>query len=398
MKYSSLLLIFLFAASPLAAYSDGTPSPDCCSYESSFDIRRDRWWVDADYLLWTIKFSPEPVPLVATGPVVPNLSPFLDLPGTSVLIGGHPIDLSWRSGGKFAIGCWLDDEHVFASEISYFFLGKRSHQSKVHSNGSDNSEFLAFPFINALTGSESSTRIALPGSFSGTATLTVSNELLGAEWNFLMSSSYDFYGNCKWLGGFRYWNFKDRLTFTTSSPSITVPGDIFRTHDTFHTTNNFYGGLLGAEWRYRWCDLFFNIQGKVALGAMCEKLNIDGELVANEFSDSTKAETFDAGYLAMSTNNGRHTKTRFAVLPEVNINFGYQPKDWCSIEIGYSFLYVNSVLWAGNQVDRVINPTQAPAITNNPSTTPVGPKRPKALLKNAAFWAQGFNIGITASF
>ncbi len=55
-------------------------------------------------------------------------------------------------------------------------------------------------------------------------------------------------------------------------------------------------------------------------------------------------------------------------------------------------------MWASNQIDKNINPSQAPAITNNPSMKVVGKSLPKPLLKTNDFWAQGLNTGVEFQF
>ena len=54
--------------------------------------RWDSFWADVDYLYWKIQNSHEPAPLVIQGP-------------SSVVLGGKNIDMGWRSGGRFALGC-----------------------------------------------------------------------------------------------------------------------------------------------------------------------------------------------------------------------------------------------------------------------------------------------------
>ena len=158
------------------------------------------------------------------------------------------------------------------------------------------------------------------------------------------------YNNCPLkliaLAGFRYWNFEERLRFSVNAPHIHKPTQIYRTKDHFHTNNNFYGGQIGLGIEYRYRDFFFNAKGKVALGAMCEDSSIRGEFITNEFNKSHKSQTFRGGYFALPSNIGHHKRTRFAVIPDVNVNVGYQVFDCLRIYAGYTFFYVNEVLWA----------------------------------------------------
>ena len=50
----------------------------------------------------------------------------LGVPGTTALLGGSSIDNEERSGGRFAIGFWLDPCQRLGLETSFFFLGQRT--------------------------------------------------------------------------------------------------------------------------------------------------------------------------------------------------------------------------------------------------------------------------------
>ena len=358
-----------------------------------------QFWLSGDYLYWWIKDSPAPIPLVTEGPVVPNQTAVLGRPGTHLLLGGKEINNRGRSGGRFGAGYWFDSDRVFGLEARYLFLSHRSKTKSVYSNGQSNSPFLALLFFDAERSSESSTRIALLGVFSGRATLKVENWMQDAELN----GSFKVFNRCdcfdlKILLGFLWWNFNENLTFKTSSPFVIPPIDIFQTKDRFRAHNNFYGGQVGLTAEYLWNRFSLQVRGQIALGAMRGKLLIKGQLVTNDFDNNGAAEKFPAGYLALSTNEGHHHRTRFSVIPQVNADIGYDLANWTSIHIGYTFLYATEVMWASNQIDRQINPSQSPAISGNPSTTVVGVSRPKALFKTKSFWAQGLNVGLQFQF
>jgi len=66
--------------------------------------------------------------------------------------------------------------------------------------------------------------------------------------------------------------------------------------------------------------------------------------------------------------------------------------------VGYSFLYISGVARPGDQIDRAINPNQAPAITvaNPPPLN--GPSRPAFPAADSDFWAHGVNLGVRLRF
>ena len=116
-------------------------------------------------------------------------------------------------GGRVALGYWLDDNHCFGTEISYFFLPNQSKRDVVSSNGSPNSPLLLIPFFNVVTGAEDSTAIASPLlQFKGRAALKLENNMQGAEWNIVSTDSpYSCGSSFVGLAGFRYWNFEEEL-------------------------------------------------------------------------------------------------------------------------------------------------------------------------------------------
>jgi len=227
------------------------------------------------------------------------------------------------------------------------------------------------------------------------------NQVQNAELNGLMTLPFDCCVNMALLGGFRYWNFNESLTFTTNSPYLHLPDDVFITTDKFDVQNNFYGGQLGVVMDYK-CNCFdINMKAKIALGANCGQVDIHGSLLTNEFNPVEgvgAAETYTGGFFALPTNIGNHKKTYFSVIPEININFGYQIMDCLRLQVGYTFLYVSNVLWAGKQIDPNLNPTQMPAYEYVPSPALAGEATPEVLMHTDDFWTQGVNVGLVFTF
>lgn len=354
----------------------------------------ERFWFDADYLYWKLKNAPEPVPLVVQGPVKGS-GPVLGQPGYSVVLGGRSIENDWRSSGRFSLGCWFDPSQCLGAEIGYFILPTTSKKHSVFSDGTTGSPFLTLPYFDALIEQENSFPLSDPGNFSGTVRLKEKNFMQSAEVNLVTSTACTRCLRYGLLAGLRYWNFTEQLTFDTSSPFIRNP-DVFQTQDKFHTQNHFYGAQIGARLDYNVCNFILNIKGKLALGAMCQKLDIHGVFLTNDFTG--QLEKFEGGYFALPTNIGSHKKTGFSAIPEVNINVGYQLMECLTFKVGYTIICATNVLWAGKQIDRKINPLQSVAMTLNPDAQLVGEPSPKASLKSECLWIQGWNAGLEFKF
>lgn len=361
------------------------PCKDCSSVDQC-NICQNQFWLEADYLYWQIQDSPEILPLVIEQPVVNGLF--------NVVLGGKKIKNDWHSGARFTLGYWFDSCNSLGAEVNYFFLGKKSNQSNVASD-ENGSPRLRVPFFNVNTGQPDSTAVATPGLFKGDAFLKISNRMQGAELNIIKAISLENSSNFKVLGGFRYWNFDDSVTFFVDSPLVAFP-TVYNNQDKFNTQNNFYGGQIGACFDQCFSCFQFNVKGKVALGAMCQRSIVHGRFKTNEFTGSV--QTFAGGYFAQPTNMGNHKKTRFSVIPELDISIGYQIMDCLRVRAGYSALYASGVLRAAKQMNSAINPTQSANIEFTPTPVLVGEPSPQAKLKSSGLWTQGINVGLDFSF
>ena len=363
---------------------------DCCYFEC------DNFWFDADYLYWQIQDSPEPVVLVTSGTSASSLN--LSSTSSNVL-GGRSIKNDWRTGGRFALGYWFDQNRCFGLETNYFFLPSESKSAYVASTGAPGSLWLGVPYFDVETGvnAESAYVFAQPGFYTGFAKYKLRNSMLNAELNALTTYSCGCDMNLSFLAGFRYWNFDESFKFLASSPDYGKPSQIYQTTDKFDVQNNFYGGQVGIAFDYNYNCFSFSVKGKIALGGNCGRIRIHGNLLSNVNTDGILKE-FDGGIFAQPTNIGNHSNSIFTVIPEVNANIGYWFTDSLRVHVGYNFLYVNNVYWAGNQIDHDINPTQSSLLSPNGPSTLVGVAAPIAKNRTASLWTQGVNAGIEFKF
>jgi hypothetical protein len=343
-------------------------------------------WFSAEYLLWWIKDSPLPVPLLSTGAI--------GAPGTSTLLGNQQIDNEGFQGGRFSAGYWFDDQHAWGIEGIYFFLGQRSVSEQFNSNPFGGS-VVGFPFFD-VSGTATATglpgeafmALGVPGASVTHASVSLSSFLQGAEVNGL----YNLWCcNClrvDLLAGLRFLQLQEKLGFATEMTTLGVgPGlTSMSTQDQFNTRNDFYGGQVGAKAEYVVGPWFVNGTAKVALGDIHEILDVSGQNTISMAGGSPVTTT--GGLFAQRTNIGHLSHNRFAVIPEVDFNVGYQFTDWFRAFVGYSFLAVSDVARPGDQIDRNVNPTQLFG------GTLAGPARPLPLLRESSFWAQGINFGV----
>src|SRR5262249_38489401 len=129
---------------------------------------------------------------------------------------------------------------------------------------------------------------------------------------------------------------------------------------------------------------------KCAFGVTHQSLDIDGgQRIA---SINGQVQTFRGGLLALPSNIGHFSQSRFAVVPELNLKFGYNLTENVRVFVGYDFLYWSNVLRPGDQIDLALD---ANAVPNSGAPFPAaGQVRPVVPFRTTGYWATGMNAGI----
>jgi hypothetical protein len=344
------------------------------------------WSISAEALSWWFKASPAPAPLVTDG--------LVGQPATHVFLGGRDLDTNPNPGLRLTAGYMVTERRGW--EGSVFYMPPRSTSRSVSSSGQPGSTDLFMPYFDVTRPGESAFKLSSQGAFAGSAKEELESSLLGAELNGTVRLT----GAGPWrvdlLGGFRYLRLRETYTFATDTPNISPqPADVYRTQDSFESTNNFYGPQLGVRARAQWQSLVVTGAVKVALGAMVQSVDIDGWTKTNDFNDFGPVQTFNGGYYALPTNIGSYSRTAFGVVPEAAFTVGYQFSPRVSVLAGYTFLYESSVIRAPQSINRNINPTGINALVPK---SPPGPLEPSFTSHTSELWAQGLNVGLTIHF
>jgi hypothetical protein len=362
----------------------------------------ERYWFEADYLLWFIKDAPLPHPLVTTGP--PASGGIIFNPGVKVLAGGSGLDYETFSGGRFTLGRWLGDG-PFGVEGSGFFLKDGLAKIFVNSHPSG-APLLARPIVNAANGNETSVLLSSPGQFAGGLDVNATSVFWGAELNFLGNVLRQGQTGIDVLVGFRYLELDENLDLVSFSEVL--PGGVaafggnpvlapnaLSIRDSFATTNQFYGGQLGVRGTVQRGNLRVDLGGKVAFGVVHQQVRVDG-FTTQVAPGGTIVGTLPGGVLALPTNSGRRARDDDSIVPEGTIRIGYQLTPRLNVNVGYTVIYWDNVARPGDQIDRRVNLLQVPSsFAFGPLT---GPKQPVPLLNDSRFWAQGVNFGLAFRF
>ena len=140
---------------------------------------------------------------------------------------------------------------------------------------------------------------------------------------------------------------------------------------------------------------------KVALGDVNEQVRVNGVTLTNLVAGpGTPLLTYPGGLFAQPSNIGTHSRDRFAVLPQADVNVGYQVFSCARVSVGYSFLYLSNVARPGNEINRALNVTRIP-FNNDPAGSalvPAGPAQPAFNARDSSFWAQGLTFGLEVRY
>jgi len=380
------------------------PDPACGSACDCCEERPARFYATGEYLLWWLKASPVPVPmLTASSDPINNPRAILGNPATSVLFGGRNYDQGAFSGGRLTAGWQVSD--TFGVEGSGFMLQQKTRSFGFRSDAVGN-PVLATPFFDAVANQPFSSFYSLPTPDGGSAAFSfdLTTRVWGAEANLTANVVENDRLRIRALTGFRYLELAEKLrmidqaiffgpTFIFDQAVIPAPGT-FPAFDEFATKNQFYGGQIGADVEANYGKFTFGMRTKVALGSMRQVLAISGATASIPPGGTTSVLTVPGDSFALISNIGRYGHNEFAVVPEVSLNVGYQVTRAINVFVGYNFLYVSQVLRPGDQVDPRWNPALIPTF----GLTPSGPRLPAPLMNQSDWYAHGLNFGVGVRF
>ncbi len=199
------------------------------------------------------------------------------------------------------------------------------------------------------------------------------------------------------LAGYRFLRFREGLTIeedlTSTDPGgVVAIGTTFDVWDSFSTGNDFNGAELGIAYQRDGGSWSWDILAKLAVGNMRQVVDVDG--FTPRCGSRGMPVTNEGGLLALSTNIGRASHNKFAMIPELNLNVQYQLTERLDLSMGYSLLWVTNVARSGDQIDFAVNPSQLPGNGGNLN----GSARPAARFEDTSMWVQGIHAGVVYEF
>ncbi|HEV2948595.1 MAG TPA: BBP7 family outer membrane beta-barrel protein [Gemmataceae bacterium] len=350
-------------------------------------------WISSDYLLGY--FQPARLPaLVTTSPAgTPRArAGVLGLPTTSTLFDGG-VNSDVRSGFRISGGYWFNDERTWGLEVSFMMFES---QATFFSESSTETAILARPFTNAVTGLPNSVVVAFPGSGSGAI---AARDNSGNFYETHIDLSERICG-CGWfrvdgLLGYRFFRYDEGLRIQqTTSPTgaAFVPGTRISATDSFVAENEFNGFDLGFRTEIRGSNWTLDFLTKVATGGIFRQVKIDGNTTTTV--PGAAPVTRSGGVLALSSNIGNHRSEDWTIFPEFGANLSWHITPRLEMRLGYSFLFMNDIVRAHDQLNFNINPGLFP-----PATAAAGsPNQPSFRFHIGDAWIQAINVGVQYDF
>jgi len=343
------------------------------------------FWAEADYLAWSVSGDKLPA-LVTTAPVGTPLgvAGVLGQPTTTVLFGNSSVNNDWRSGGRITGGYWFDPQRSRGIEASFFGLENASTGFAASSGAYP---ILTRPFTNALTGLPDALIASFPGISTGSVNASETSRLFGGGALYRQDIGMWSGQRVNALIGYRYLRSSDTLWITDTASSVAF--GTFTPSDNFKAASNFHGLDLGLTGDWRNGPWSLEWRGKVALGANLNTADVSGSTTSTIAGFTT---TVPGGFLALASNSGHFSQTKFAVIPELSLKAGYQIAPAWRLTVGYDVLYWTGVQRAGGLIDTNINPSLVPP------GPPAGPTRPLPVMNTTNLLAQGFSFGVRYNY
>lgn len=382
----------------------------------------NRFYGSAEYILYKIQSAPLP----PTQLTIPFTVSGLNLFTSTINFGGTDVELDGRSGGRFTVGYWCHSDQLLGIEATYFQLERRQ-------QGFGGTQVADLPLnltviqnittvsAVAATITQVPLNVTLPAELSvASKGATGTNSVWGAEINARSTRCIIGGAALDVLGGFRYLDFEEQLTLSegillsVANPiNLSGPGPIppnplppipqpvtglrplasLSTFDQISTRNRFYGPQIGAsaDW---WVSERLVLGGwaKFAAGAMVQDVNLTGFTTtsASPTGGATITTTTPGGLLTPGAGFVTTSRTRVAVIPELNLNVGLQITPHIRAMVGYDFLYISSLARPGDQVGFTASTT---SVSIAGAATTVHVNTPAINFHDTDMWLQGLTAG-----
>lgn len=356
------------------------------------------WWTSGTDYPPLVTTSPDDTPIDQAGR--------LGYDTTSVLVGDGNYLGQMRGGFRVTAGIWRDNCHRVGLEADYWSLAGDSVSAGFEGNGSP---ILARPFYDMQNQRQGAQLTSFPGVAGGHIRVE-GGDYVQSVGTWLRCNLVKPCCSCScdpcedyccaapspktrlerldFLFGYRNYRLNDRLSVYEYVEDAVLPSSV-DIQDHFRTLNDFHGGELGFEGRWRRSKWTLDLLAAMAIGNNRRVTTIDGQQVIT--IGELEPVVYPAGILALGTNSGRYENDVACVIPRFGARLGYDFTECVSAFVSYDLVYWGDVFRAADQVDTRIDPRNIP-----PSTGGTG--YPTFPARGGHFWAQGISLGAEVRF
>lgn len=361
-------------------------------------------WMSGDFIGGFTRGNNIPTLVTAAATGTPrNIAGIEGASGTSSLFGGGNYNGDFRPGFRFNGGWWFAGDSYLGLEAGVMFLGGQSTSPSFNSN---QFPILARPYFDATSGLQQAILVAYPGASTGSidiyahsgnfvsANIDITERVIDAGW--FRSAA---------MVGYRYYRYEELLTVRqtqlVTDPNF-IPGTTAVANDSFGARNEFHGLDMGVRNQIIFGRFSIELLGKVAIGDLRRQVSIAGDTVVTV--PGAGVTQYPAGVLALSSNsssqpnangnNGAFVSHDWKALPEAGFTLQWEVRPNLNVRLGYSFLLLNGIARASDQIDRTINPNLLPP------ALPVADNLqfPKFGWHRSDMWIQTVNVGAIWTF
>jgi hypothetical protein len=377
-----------------------------------------QFYLDANYLVGWIQSGRVPTLVTTTVAGLPRGQAGVEGTAGNVSLFGGSVSGSDRSGGLIRGGYVLDSKCREGIEVGFIAIGRAGDTFNASSNGS---RVLARPFFNTATSQSDADLVAFPGLLAGSIHVRTASEVFGGELNYrcaLSCLSCGGIGCCgggcggcgggcgcgekgcladmgltvDFLIGYRGVYYKDKVVIDSTTrnldPTMIVSNRPL-VHDSFYSRTAFHGGQAGFEGHYEQNGFFLDGRAMGAIGVAGSRVDVTGFSNVVNGAAVTRSQV---GLLAAQTNHGFFQDENLGFVGELGLKVGYRVSANLSLSVGYTLLYLSSVVRSGDLIDKAVNTTQIPPATLT------GPNRPALIIQNQDIFAHGVTVGAELRF
>jgi Putative beta barrel porin-7 (BBP7) len=310
-----------------------------------------RWWVDPSVALVTLPTSPAPGAVRLRVPDGMGGS----IPGPILPVGGKSTG-DFQAGFGLTIGRYIGDAHTNGIDASMFNLGPAERTSEGFAPGM----LVAFPHGDTTSAPQVFLlQSPMNGILGSTFPTTMGTWFIGADVNYRHTLFCGPNARLDALVGYRFAYLQDEIYIG----DVSNDGKDDYKRNRAAISNQFHGGQIGLAGEYRLNAWYVTGAAKMGFGAVTTDSSATGLFVGAEGVSGSGFSRL----LALTETS----RSRFAVLPTLNMTLGRQVGEHLRIYAGYSFQYLNRVTRIGDVLDA------------NATTVP-----------QTDFWASSLNLGM----